>query len=84
MFGRLTGISRRVDTLAAKVGDATRQRCRLCRQPRASFFMQDSDDADAIHNDGRTLRDIHATRPAVCVCGQSIDYTDVVFVTVAA
>ncbi len=83
MFGRLTGISRRVDTLATKVGDATRQRCRRCRQPRVSFFMQDLD-AEAVDNNGRPLLDVQATRPTVCVCGQSIDYTDVVFVTVAA
>jgi hypothetical protein len=83
MFGRLTGIARRVESLAVKVGDVTRKGCRRCAQERVSFFMRDVG-AEAVDESGRTLLEVQTTRRALCGCGQPMGYKDIVFVIVAA
>ena len=70
-------------SLAAKVGDATQAPCRRCAQERVSYFYQDIG-ADAADDNGRTLVDVQATRPALCPCGQPFAYKDIVYVVVAA
>jgi hypothetical protein len=77
MFGRLTGISRRVETLAAKVGAATADGCGQCRAERVSFFMQS---ATGFHDGaGRAIDAVRAARPDQCACGHPFAYQDILF-----
>ena len=73
MFGRLTGIARRVEALVAKTDAAQASNCSTCHgvaRDIARFFM------------GKAAHAAAKTPPAKCRCGRALTYVDIVFVVV--